>query len=86
MKYRPDPVNVAAFAYLDGAGSSLVRAAWHDAAHEYLIVDLNGTRYHYCGVSSSTWSGFTSAPSLGTFYNQQLKGQFDCRTGIVPEY
>lgn len=88
IKYRPDPVDVAdpRFVFLDGGSSSLVDFAFHDAPNEYMIVSLNGTAYHYCGASSRTWSEFTAAASLGSFYKNQIKGLYDCRTGFVPEY
>lgn len=88
IKYRSDSVDVAEprFVYLDGGSSSLVDAAFYDAENKYMIVSLKRGAYHYCGVLSSVWSAFTAAPSLGSFYNTQIKGRFDCRTGIVPEY
>jgi hypothetical protein len=88
VKYRSDPVDVANpwFVYLDGGLSSLVDAAFYDAGNEYMIISLDGTAYHYCGMPSTTWSEFTAASSLGSFYKEQIKGRFDCRIGVVPEY
>jgi hypothetical protein len=88
VKYRPDPVDIGdpRFAFLDGGSSSLVDAAFYDSGNGYMIVSLKGTAYHYCGMPNNVWSSFTAASSLGTFYNTAIKGNFDCRTGFVPEY
>ena len=88
VKYRSDTVDVAhsRFAYVDGGSSSLVGAAFYDASNGYMIVLLNGTAYHYCNMPSTLWLGFSSAVSLGSFYNADIKGRFDCRTGNIPEY
>ncbi len=88
VKYRPDPVDVAdpRFVYLDGGSSSFVDGVFYDADNGYMIVSLNGTAYHYCGLPASVWSPLTTASSLGSFYNTRIKGRFDCRTGTVPEY
>ena len=88
VKYRSDPVDVAdpRFVYLDGGSSSLVDSAFYDEVNEYMIVSLSGTAYHYCGTPARAWSQFTAASSLGSYYEEQIKGRFDCRTGLVPEY
>ena len=88
IKYRSDPVDVAdpRFVYLDGGSSSLVDFAFYDPGNQYMIISLNGTAYHYCGMPDNVWSEFTATSSLGTFYNDRIKGRFDCRTGHVPDY
>jgi len=88
VKYRGTPVDVAdpRFVNLGFTDSSLVDAAFYDAANRYMIAVLNGTAYHYCGVPPGVWSGFASAGSLGTYYRSRIKGGFDCRTGFVPGY
>ena len=88
VKYRSDPVDVANpwFVRLGRSDSSLVDAAFYDANNRYAIIVLNGTAYHYCGIPPGEWSAFTSAGSLGRHFNSQIKGNFDCRTGFIPEY
>ncbi len=88
IKYRSDPVDVAdpRFVYLDGGSSSLVDFAFYDPSNEYMIVSLNGTAYHYCGMPAGAWDEFTGASSLGSFYDTRIKGRFDCRSGFVPQY
>lgn len=66
--------------------SSLVRRILYDTQNKYLIVKLNNTYYHYCGLSSDTLKAWISSRSLGTFYKEFIKGKFDCRNGYVPKY
>jgi hypothetical protein len=88
VRYRSNPVDVAhpRFEHLDGAASSLVESAFYDSANQYLIVSLNGTAYHYCGMPDTVWSEFATAGSLGSFYNARIKGRFSCQAGLVPDY
>ena len=88
VKYRDDLVDIAhpRWEYLNTSKSSWVRGAWYDDNNQYMIIDLDGIKYHYCGMSASIWESFKSANSFGTFYNIYLKGSYDCRNYSVPEY
>jgi len=86
VKYRDTKVDVASFEYLDGGDSSFVREAWYDDNNQYMIINLNGTNYHYCGLPSSTWDSLRESSSLGSFYNSSIKGHYDCRVNPVPSY
>jgi hypothetical protein len=88
VEYRSTPVDVGhpRFEQLNRTDSSLVQEAWYDSENGYMIIDLNGSTYHYCRIPQSTWSDFTTAASLGSHYNQHIKGAFDCRNGGVPDY
>jgi hypothetical protein len=66
--------------------SSLVQEIYYDAESHYLLVSLNGTFYHYCGIPSNVVTAWVDAPSLGSFYNASVKGRFDCRVNPVPSY
>ena len=87
VKYRDDKVNVSTsnFEVLDQSDST-VKGAWYDSSNEYMVIKLSGTYYHYCGMPSSVWSGFRSASSLYGYYQDDIKGQFDCRVNPVPSY
>jgi len=66
--------------------SSLVKRLCYDEARSYLVVDLDGTYYHYCAVDRATVEMWRSGPSLGRFYNANIKGgTFDCRDHGVPD-
>lgn len=84
VKYR-GPVDLAGFDCQESPQSSLVWRTCYDAKHQYLVVSLKGTYYHYCSMPKGAVSEWRSAPSLGRHYLSSIKGQFDCRSGGVPE-
>jgi len=88
VKYRNTPVNIGTsdFEYLNTDKSSWIRGAWYDSSNRYMVINLDGTYYHYCGMQENIWKNFKRAESFGRYYNQHIKGQFDCRTGHVPDY
>jgi hypothetical protein len=88
VKYRPDPVDIAApyFESIERSDSSVVNGAWFDSGNEYLIINLQGTVYHYCGIGSSIWNSLKSADSMGSYFGDYIKGNFDCRVFPVPVY
>ena len=86
VKYRETQVNIADFEELDTSKSSFIRGAWYDAQNEYMIIRLNNTNYHYCGLPKSVWENFKKTNSFGKFFNSKIKGYFDCRLGFVPDY
>ncbi|MCP3478030.1 KTSC domain-containing protein (plasmid) [Bradyrhizobium sp. CCGUVB1N3] len=90
VKYR-GPVDLKTFACNDISRSSFITRVCYDRAKQYMIIRLNTTYYHYCELPPATFSAFLDAPSMGSFYNQHIKGTgrdgpFDCRTHPVPEY
>ncbi|WP_316189868.1 MULTISPECIES: KTSC domain-containing protein [unclassified Bradyrhizobium] len=90
VKYR-GPVDLKTFACSDISRSSFITRVCYDRAKQYMIIRLNTTYYHYCEMPPATFSAFLDAPSIGSFYNQHIKGTgrdgpFDCRTHPVPEY
>ena len=88
IKYRTTTVDVDRpyFEYLDTSKSSWVRGAWYDSANKYMVINLKGTNYHYCGLSERTWNLFKGAASFGSTYVSAIKGNFDCRINPVPSY
>jgi hypothetical protein len=88
VKYRVDDVDVAApqFEPLENLGGSFVDAAWYDAENSYMVIMLNGVAYHYCGLDSEIWIALSTATSRGGYFNQEIKGRFDCRVYPVPDY
>ena len=85
VKYR-GTVDLAPFRCEWIENSSLVRRLCYDRKNEYLIVSLNGTYYHYCGLPAAVLKDWVSAPSLGRFYNATIKHNFDCRQKLPPAY
>lgn len=88
VKYRNTPVDInhQRWEKLNTSKSSFVNGAWYDSQNKYMIINLSGTNYHYCGLPSSIWSSFKSASSFGTYFNSKIKGNYDCRINPVPDY
>jgi hypothetical protein len=85
VKYQ-GPVSLDTFDCAPIKASSLVKRLCYDPARSYLVVDLDGTYYHYCAVDPGTVEAWRSASSLGGFYNSNVKGgTFDCRDHGVPD-
>jgi hypothetical protein len=59
-----------------------------DGSQSYMPINSRSTHYHYCQLPPSTFDSFLTAPSMGQFYNQNIKGAgsdgpYDCRTHRV---
>jgi hypothetical protein len=87
VRYRDDKVDISAsnFDPLNKSDST-VKGAWYDNGNEYMVIKLGGAYYHYCGMSSSTWSEFKTTSFPYIFYQDNVKGDFDCRVNPVPRY
>lgn len=66
--------------------SSLVKRAFYDAANDYLLVKIERTFLHYCGIPQETIDDWLAAPSPGDFYRSTIEGNYDCQTTRAPEY
>ncbi|MGI5841250.1 MAG: KTSC domain-containing protein [Patescibacteria group bacterium] len=88
VQYRNDPVDInhSRWEKVHTSKSSFVNGVWYDSQNKYMIINLNGKYYHYCGLPSSAWSSFKQASSFGTYYNSNIKGNYDCRINPVPSY
>jgi KTSC domain len=59
--------------------SSMATTIAYDSHEQTLQVEFkSGAVYEYSGVDAETWEDFYAADSVGSFYNQQIKGRFDC--------
>lgn len=85
VKYR-GPVPLDAFTCPSLKASSFVNRICYDASERYLIVQLRETYYHYCMLPQTVFEEWLVAPSLGRFYNAEIKGSFDCRETAPPDY
>jgi KTSC domain len=90
VKYR-GVVDLKPFICSDTPRSSFIQRVCYDSAQNYMLINLRGTYYHYCELPKATFDAFVTAPSMGQFYNQQIKGTgsdgpYDCRTHKVPTY
>jgi KTSC domain len=90
VKYR-GTVNLKTFECRDIDRSSFIQRVCYDKAQSYVIISLRGTYYHYCELPPATLDSLMGAPSMGQFYNQNIKGSgsdgpYDCRTHRKPTY
>jgi len=66
--------------------SSLVKRLCYDRDQQYVVVNLDGTYYHYCAIPPHVVEAWSTAESMGRFFNQQVKGRFDSRVSPPPDY
>ncbi len=64
--------------------SSMAATIAYDANEQTLQVEFNnGAVYQYLGVDQETWEDFYSSDSVGGFFNQEIKGRFDCAVFLI---
>jgi hypothetical protein len=90
VKYR-GAVDLKTFECRDINRSSFIQRVCYDKPQSYMVISLKGTYYHYCELPPATYDALMVAPSMGQFYNQNIKGSgsdspYDCRTHRVPSY
>jgi hypothetical protein len=90
VKYR-GVVDLTPFTCTDTPRSSFIQRICYDKAQSYLLINLRGTYYHYCALPVAIFDALVTAPSMGQFYNQNIKGTgtdgpYDCRTHRMPSY
>lgn len=75
-------VDLKPFVCQDITRSSLVNRVCYDAPNRTIIVQLNSVYSQYCDVPEATRDGFLNAPSMGQYYNANIKGsgaKYECR-------
>ena len=85
VKYRGQ-VDLAPFTCETVTRSSLVKRVCYDRREQYMIINLQGTYYHYCEIDAGTVSALLRSSSMGRYYNAAIKGNFDCRINRMPAY
>lgn len=71
--------------------SSLIQRVCYDRAQRYLIVGIRGSYHDYCELPQPMFDGFMTAPSMGQFFNENIRGpgpheRYDCRTHRRPNH
>jgi hypothetical protein len=66
--------------------SSFIQRVCYDRSNQYMLINLNGTYYHYCAIDPQTVLALQTAESIGRFFNANIKGRFDCRINPIPVY
>lgn len=76
-------VDLETFECRDITRSTVLQRVCYDRAQQDLIVAIGGTYDRYCGVTTDTVDGLLGAPSMGRFFNQNIKreaipGRYEC--------
>lgn len=75
-----DPLSIYVDMLSVGSKSDTFSEIGYSVESSTLIVRFErGAAYAYYDVPEEVWSSFCKADSLGTYYNEYIKGQFDCR-------
>ena len=84
VEYR-GPVDLTPFDCTDVSLSSFIKRVCYDTPHHYMVIALRNQWYHYCRIDNDTVQALLNADSMGRYYNETIRGNFDCRQGGVPE-
>ncbi|MBR0717786.1 KTSC domain-containing protein [Bradyrhizobium liaoningense] len=76
-------VDLASFECRDINRSTVLQRVCYDRAQHELVVAIGGAYDRYCGVPARTVDGLMGAPSMGQFFNQNIRrhvsgGRYDC--------
>ena len=66
--------------------SENVKRVCYDESEAYVLVSVKGIWYHFCGVPATTVTGWKKASSKGRYYNDVIRGNFDCSVASAPSY
>ncbi|MGY8711364.1 KTSC domain-containing protein [Bradyrhizobium sp. 18BD] len=78
-------VDLETFECRDITRSTVLQRVCYDPAQQHLLVTVNGAYDRYCGVTADTVEHLLGAPSMGQFFNQNIKrdvtvGRYACPT------
>lgn len=67
--------------------SSVIRHIFYKPEQQELSIWFGpeGRRYTYSGVPPALYQGLRDAPSRGRYFNQAIRGRFECRLADVSE-
>ena len=77
------PIDLATFECRDISRSTVLQRVCYDRAQHNLVVATGGSYARYCGVAAETVDSLLGAPSMGQFFNRQIRreaagGRYDC--------
>jgi hypothetical protein len=83
------PVDLGSFECRDISRSTIIQRVCYDHAQHAMIVGIKGGYDRFCELPPETFDGFMTAPSMGQFYNRNIRGlapdgRYDCRTKTAP--
>ena len=66
--------------------SSFVHQVCYDGSNRFMVILLRNTRYPYCNMRPEVVDDLLNADAKGRYYNEHVKGNFDCRVNPAPNY
>jgi KTSC domain len=83
------PVDLATFECRDINRSTVIQRVCYNSAQHAMIVAIKGSYDRFCELAPETFDGFMTAPSMGQFFNQNIRdnasgGRYDCRAKQSP--
>jgi hypothetical protein len=85
VKYRDTPVDTSSdYEEYDLIDSSFVKEIIYNNKHQYALVRLKNTFYHYCNIPNNIVSNWVNSNSLGKYYHSHVKGSFSCQYEAAP--
>lgn len=77
-------VDLGTFECRDVSRSTVLQRVCYDRTRQDLVVVAGGAYGRYCGVAAETVERLLGAPSMGQFFNQNIRGEtaggrYDCR-------
>jgi hypothetical protein len=82
-------VDLGTFECRDINRSTMIQRVCYDRAQRAMIVGIKSGYDRFCELPPETFNGFMAAPSMGQFFNQNIRrlapdGRYDCRTKRPP--
>jgi KTSC domain len=71
--------DTAPFDCEDITRSSFIKRVCFDAKRSMILLNLRGVYYCKCGLDEVRVTVFKKAPSMGRYFNEELKGRFHCQ-------
>jgi hypothetical protein len=77
-------IDLGTFECRDITRSTVLQRVCYDRARQDLVVAADGAYDRYCGVTADTVERLLGAPSMGQFFNQNIRretagSRYDCR-------
>jgi hypothetical protein len=68
------PIDLQTFECRDITRSSILQRVCYDRAQRHLIVAVKGAWDQYCDLPAETYGALMGAPSMGQFFNRNIRG------------
>ena len=81
-----EEIDLAPFQCTDLPQESRLDRVCYDGASKYLLVRMDQTYRHYCGMEAGTVTRFLAFPSIDHFFETVIEDQFGCRPENIPKY